>query len=133
WSLTPNSLGPQQNLVYRYSNTLYLRKADGSRQAILSVGDKPGVVDVVNNITDWSIAPSGKILLEAQNGSFLQNYLAWDGAKYQKLFAFGDRLLGTYAVQSGNLPVETAPDEYFAVIGGSDWSTAARLKGGEWT
>ncbi len=133
WSVTPNALGPQQNLVYRYANTLYLRKPDGSRQSILSIGDRPGVVDIVNSISDWSVTPSGKILIEAQNSSSLTNYLAWDGVRFQKLFGFGDRLLGTYAVSSANLPVETAPDEYFAVIGGSDWSSAARLKRGEWT
>ncbi|HTK74186.1 MAG TPA: Ig-like domain-containing protein [Gemmataceae bacterium] len=132
WNLTPNSFGAQQNLVYRYSNTLYLRKPDGTRQALLNIGDRPGVVDLVNNINDWSITPSGKILVEIQDSSFTNTYLAWDGAKFQKLFAFGDRIQGTFRISSANLPVETAPDEYFTVIGGSDWSAAGRLKQGDW-
>lgn len=132
WSLPPNALGAQQSFVYRYGNTLYQRKGETPPQAILNVGDKPAGVGVTN-ISNWSVAPSGKILMEVQDGSGASIYLAWDGSQFQKLYTTADQFFGSYRAQYGALPIETAPDEYFAVVSGDGWSSAARLKRGQWT
>lgn len=134
WDLTPNAFDRQRNLVYRYSNSLFYRKADGTRQTILTVGDRPpGLgIDVVNNISNWSIAPSGKVLIELQNSANVSTYLAWDGAKFQKLFTATDQV-GYYTAQWARFPEEVAPDEYLAVLGATNWSGLGRLKGGVWS
>jgi hypothetical protein len=118
--------------VYRYDSTLYVRKADGSRQAILAVGDRPQGIGAVSNINNWSIAPSGKVLIEMQDGNGASVYLTWDGAKLSKLFGSGDAV-GPNTAQSAGLPVEVAPDEYVTRVGGNGWSSISRLKAGAWT
>ena len=132
WQLTPNSMDRQRNLLYRYAGSLYYRKADGSRQTVLSIGDRPASIDMVGGISNWSIAPSGKVLIEAQNSAGVSVYFSWDGAKLQKLFAVGDSV-GPNRSQWANLPVEAAADEYIARIGGNNWSSLSRLKAGTWT
>lgn len=134
WDLTPGALDKQRNLVYRYSNSLYYRKADGTRQTILTTGDRPAGtgIDVVNNISNWSIAPSGKVLIETQNGSNVNYCFSWDGSKLQKLFTSSDRV-ASYTAQWSRFPEEVGPDEYIAALGGSNWASLSRLKGGVWT
>jgi hypothetical protein len=133
WSLTPNALGAQQSFVYRHGNTLYQRKGEAPPQALLNIGDKPPGVDVVTNIQNWSVAPSGRVLVDAQDSAGVSVYLVWDGTRFQKLYTSADQMFGAYRAQYSALPIETAPDEYFTTISGGNWSSAARLKRGQWT
>ncbi len=126
------SLGNNGSLAYQYNNVLYFRKADGTVQKVLSVGDHPVSNNVVNNITNWSVSVSGKLLIETQNASGSSVYFAWDGTKIQKLFSVGDQVLNNSS-NFANMPVEINPGEYIARIGGSNWSSLSRLKDGVWS
>jgi hypothetical protein len=131
WSLTAAALDKQLGFVYRYTSSLYFRRADGTVRTILSVGDKPGGVPV-SNINSWSISPSGKVLIETQNATGFGVYYAWNGSTLQKLFSAGEQIVGN-ATQWGSLPVEVNPDEYIFHVGGSNWAAIARLKNGTWS
>ena len=132
WWPTTGSLGNNGSLAYQNNNVLYFRKSDGTVQRVLSVGDHPIASNVVNNISNWSVSPSGKLLIETQNASGSSVYFAWDGTKIQKLFSVGDQVLNNSS-NFANMPVEINPGEYIARIGGSNWSSISRLKDGVWS
>lgn len=132
WLLPPKALDKHGGSVFRYSNTLYYGKPDGTRQAILSVGDQPTGADVVNNISNWSATPFDKVLIETQNPSGRSIYYVWDGTQIKKLFAVGDEV-ANYESQWARLPQEISAGEYITRIGGQNWSSLSRLKNGVWS
>jgi hypothetical protein len=118
-------------LAYVYSGRLYYRKADGTKQLLLSQGDHPSGIDVVGYISNWGATPFDKVVVEAQNGSGVPVYFTWDGAQLKRLFAAGDTIAGQTS-QWARLPAEIAPGEFITHIGGSNWSSISRLTSNGW-
>jgi hypothetical protein len=100
YALQPHSLDANRGLAYRFSNTLYYRKPDGTVQALLKNGDHPPGIDAVNYISNWSTTAFGDVLIEAQNGNGYPVYFSWDGTQLKKLFA---------ACPRKSMPVSTSP------------------------
>src|SRR5262249_54574977 len=60
-ALPQRALDNQGGLAYRYGNSLYYRRPDGTVQTVLSIGDRPGGISPVANITNWGTTTSGKL------------------------------------------------------------------------
>jgi Bacterial Ig-like domain (group 2) len=132
WWPPTGSLGKTGALAYQYNNVLYLRKPDGTVQKVLAQQDHPTPSTTINNISNWSVASSGRVLIEAQNSAGVSNYYMWDGTKLTRLFGVGDQVVNLSSSWA-NLPVEVNPGEYIVRIGGSNWASLSRLKDGVWS
>ncbi len=110
-------------------NVLLLRE-NGRIEKVATLRDPLPGIGVPYTLAAPVISPTGKLVFPA-SGSSTWGFFQWDGKETRKIYAVGDSVLGR-TVKWGSWPVESVSGDFYASMGGDNFSQIVRLTGGAW-